>query len=77
MDGVCNNLGDPLGGSAGTPLLRVAPPRYAANAPGTLADVPAMAPGIGLAAPRYLSNRLFNDLHCQAGAYTRPLLSST
>jgi hypothetical protein len=60
---VCTNLDDPLGGSVGTTLHRVARARY--NTDTKDGVVPAMADGIGLAAPRYVSNRLFNDLHHQ------------
>ena len=61
--GVCNNHDDMLSGSVGTPLHRVSPARYATRTTDGVA--PEMAPGIGLVAPRYVSNRLFNDLHHQ------------
>jgi hypothetical protein len=52
LDGSGNNLAHPDWGRAGTPYLRVAPPRYADGA-----GAPAGGPSA-----RYLSNRVFNDL---------------
>jgi hypothetical protein len=52
LDGAGNNVAHPDWGWAGTPYLRVAPPRYADGA-----GSPARGPGT-----RYVSNRVFNDL---------------
>jgi hypothetical protein len=52
LDGSGNNLSHPDWGRAGTPYLRVAPPRYADG-------IGAMAGG---PPPRYVSNRIFNDV---------------
>ena len=52
LDGSGNNLAHPAWGQAGTPYPRLAPPRYA-DATG------AQMPG---PAPRYVSNRVFNDI---------------
>ena len=52
LDGTGNNRRHPGWGSAASPYLRVAPPRYADG-------VGRMAPG---PSPRFVSNRVFNDL---------------
>ena len=52
LDGAGNNRAHPAWGQAGTPYQRIAPARYADGAA-------AQAPG---PSPRYVSNRIFNDL---------------
>ena len=52
LDGSGNNRAHPDWGRAGTPYLRVTPPRYADGA-----GEPAAGPS-----PRYVSNRIFNDI---------------
>src|SRR5919198_894974 len=52
LDGSANNVAHPDWGRAGTPYLRVAPARYADG----------RSAMVGGPAPRYVSNRIFNDL---------------
>jgi hypothetical protein len=52
LDGFGNNLADPTRGQAGMPYARVAPANYADG----------VGAPVGGPAPRYVSNRIFNDV---------------